>query len=62
MNRIMPSSYYTPETLAQLYQLPKSTIWKWIREKKLKDVIKIGKHYRIPCSSREEFERKHKIG
>lgn len=61
MNEGMPSSYYTPETLSQLYQLPKTTIWKMIREKKFKGVLKVGKHYRIPFQSREDFEKRHKI-
>ena len=61
MSQAMPSSYYTPGTLAQLYQIPRTTVWKMIREGKFRDVVKVGKHYRIPCSSREEFERKHRI-
>ncbi len=55
----MASSFYSPATLAQLYQLPKTTIWKMIRQKKFKGVIKIGKHYRIPHDSKVEFEKIH---
>lgn len=61
MIQTMPSSYYTPATLALLYQLPKTTIWKMIREGQFKGVIKVGRHYRIPSQSREEFERKHRV-
>ena len=55
----MTSTFYTPEVLAQLYQIPKTTIWKMIREGQFKGVLKVGRHYRIPHESRIEFEKKH---
>lgn len=55
----MVTSFYTPSTLAEYYQLPKTTIWKMIREGEFKGVLKLGKHYRIPHESRLEFEKKH---
>jgi len=55
------TSYYTPATLAELYQLPKTTIWKMLRQGKFKGVLKVGKHYRIPHEARVEFEKKHRV-
>ena len=57
----MVSSFYTPATLAEYYQIPKTTIWKMIRQGKFKGVMKIGRHYRIPHDSRLEFEKKHRV-
>lgn len=57
----MTSQFFTPEGLAKWLLIPKSTVWKRIREGSFKDVIKVGKHYRIPFESAEEFNRKHKV-
>jgi len=57
----MTTQFYTPDGLAKLLLLPRSTIWKRIREGSFKNSIKVGKHYRIPAESVEEFNRKHKI-
>lgn len=56
----MISTFYTPEVLAQLYQIPKTTVWKMIREGEFRGVLKVGKHYRVPHESRLEFERRHR--
>ena len=59
MEKNMTSTFYTPEVLSKLYQIPKTTIWKMIREGQFKGVLKVGRHYRIPYEARAEFERKH---
>lgn len=56
---MITSNYFTPEGLAELYQVPKTTIWKWIRQGDFKGALRIGKHIRIPDQARYEFERKH---
>ncbi len=55
----MTSTFYTPDALSQLYQIPKTTVWKMIREGEFKGVLKVGRHYRIPYEARIEFERRH---
>jgi len=57
----MTAQFFTPEGLAKLYLLPKTTIWKRIREGSFKNVMRVGKHYRIPYESVEEFNKKHKV-
>ena len=55
----MSGSFYRPEVLAKLYDIPVTTIWKMIRQGKFKGALKVGKHYRIPHQSRIDFEKKH---
>ena len=57
----MSSIYYTPLILSELYQIPLSTVWKWIREGQFKGAIKIGKFYRIPHDARIDFEKRHRV-
>jgi excisionase family DNA binding protein len=45
---------YTPEEIAELLQIPKQTVWKFIQEGKL-NAHKVGKHYRITESEFKEF-------
>ena len=56
----MSNTFYTPEVLSQLYQIPKTTIWKMIREGQFKGVLKLGRHYRIPHQAKMDFEQKHR--
>jgi len=57
----MNSNYFTPQGLADLYGIPKTTIWKWIREGEFRGALKMRKHYRISNESRLEFEKKHEV-
>jgi len=57
----MTTQFYSVDGLAKLLLLPKSTIRKRIHEGSFKNVIRVGKHYRIPVESAEEFNRKHKV-
>ena len=58
---IMANSFYSPKTLAELYQIPLATVWKHIRRGEFKGAVRIGKHYRIPTEARLEYERKHRV-
>lgn len=55
----MLEKYYTCEDIAERYGVKVSTIWDWIRQKKL-PAISIGKIYRIKESDLLEFERVNK--
>jgi len=57
----MYSTFYTPATFAEIYQVPIVTVWRWIREGKIEGVIRIGKHYRISHESRMKFEKAHLV-
>ena len=57
----MSATFFKPETLAEVYQIPLSTIWQWLRQGKFRGAIKIGKRYRIPYSSKEDFEKRHQV-
>jgi len=56
----MSVTFYSPKTLAKLYDVPKPTIWKWIRRGDFKDVLRIGKHLRISHEARIDFEKRNK--
>ena len=45
--------YWTPEQVAQRYQLPLTTVQQYAREGKL-PAVRMGKHWRFPI---EELER-----
>lgn len=47
--------FYSCEQVAERYGVKISTVWSWIREKKLR-ATKIGKLYRITSEQLEEFE------
>lgn len=47
--------FYSCEQVAERYGVKISTVWSWIREKKL-CATKIGKLYRITSEQLEEFE------
>ena len=57
----MTAQFFTPDGLAKLWEMPRTTIWKRIREGSFKNVIKVGKHYRIPVESVEEFCRQCRV-
>ena len=57
----MTTQFYSVDGMAKLLLLPRSTIRKLIHEGSFKNVIKVGKHFRIPVESAEEFNREHKI-
>lgn len=45
----------TPTEIAERYGVALSTVWRWLREKKL-PAIRVGKHYRITESDLATFE------
>ena len=57
---MIASTYFTPGGLAELYQVPKTTIWKWVREGAFRGTLKLGKHYRISNDARIQFERERR--
>lgn len=48
--------FYTCEEAAKRYNVKISTIWDWIKKKKL-SAIKTGREYRIPEKAFQEFEK-----
>jgi excisionase family DNA binding protein len=55
----MNVTFFKPETLAEIWQIPVSTVWKFIREGKIKGVVRMGNRYRIPYESKVEFEERY---
>lgn len=51
--------YYTCEEIAKRYSVKITTVWEWIRLKKL-SAISIGKGYRVKESDLLEFEQANK--
>lgn len=51
-------TFFKPETLAEVWQVPKSTIWKLIRDGKLK-AMRLGRLYRVPEEAKVEFEERY---
>ena len=51
--------FYTCEEAAKRYAVEISTIWGWIKKKKL-SAIKTGREYRISEKAFQEFEEKRK--
>lgn len=56
---ILLDRLYTCEEVAERYSVKISTVWEWIRLKKL-TAIAIGRGYRIKESDLLEFERSNK--
>ena len=56
----MQLTWYSPKTLSDLWQIPRTTVWEMIRRGDFKDVMKVGKHYRISHEARLDFEKRHK--
>jgi excisionase family DNA binding protein len=54
----MSEKYYSPEEIAEQFNLKPATVRKWIRQGKLK-AIKLGRLWRIP---EEELQRFIKAG
>ncbi len=50
---------FTTKEVAEYFSLPKTCIWKLIREKKLL-AVRIGKHYRIQENDLKNFLEKNK--
>lgn len=51
------SKFYTCEEVAEMYRVKVTTVWEWVREKKL-NALQIGKSYRIRQSDIDAFEKK----
>ncbi len=51
--------YYSPKNLSEIYGIPLVTVRQWIRRGDFKDVMKVGKHLRVPHLANIEFDRKH---
>jgi excisionase family DNA binding protein len=49
-------NFYAPVDVAELYGVKLTTVWTWIREKKL-PALKLGKNYRIRPEDLERFEK-----
>lgn len=47
--------FYSCEQVAERYAVKLTTVWSWIRNRKL-PAVKIGKQYRIPEHALEAFE------
>ncbi len=47
---------YTCEQVAERYSVPISTVWRWIRDKKL-SAVKVGRCYRVKETALAEFEK-----
>ena len=47
--------FYSCEEISERYGVKLTTVWKWIRTKRLR-AVKIGKQYRIPIDSVAELE------
>jgi putative molybdopterin biosynthesis protein len=52
----MEEKYYTPEQLAERFQVSRHAVYKWIRDGTLR-AIRVGRAVRIPASALEEFIR-----
>lgn len=50
--------YYTAEQIAERYGVKLSTVWAWLRARKI-SAIKIGKQYRVSVDALAEFEKKN---
>lgn len=48
--------FYSCEQVANRYRVKNSTVWSWIREKRL-PAVRIGKSYRIRETDLADFER-----
>lgn len=57
----MSAAFFKAETLADLYQIPRRTIWQYLRQGEFKGALKIGKTYRIPNEAKIEFEKRHLV-
>lgn len=51
-------NFFTCEEIASRYKVEVSTVWAWIREKKL-CAVKVGREYRIRESDLVEFEKRN---
>ena len=50
---------FTCEEISQKYGVQITTVWSWVRRKKIK-AIKIGKEYRFSKADIDEFEKSRK--
>ena len=53
----METRKMTCEEIAQRHEVKVKTVWKWIREKKLR-AVRLAKGYRITADALMEFEQK----
>ena len=53
----METRMMTSEEVAQKHEVKVKTVWKWIREKKLR-AVRLAKGYRITADALAEFEQK----
>lgn len=52
--------YYNCKQIADRYGVKNSTVWAWIREKKI-PAVRIGKCYRVKESDLADLERANKV-
>jgi len=55
----MENVFFTCEEVAARYNVKVSTVWAWIRKKKLAAIC-FGRHYRITQKDIEKFEAERK--
>jgi len=48
--------FYTCQQVADYYGVKISTVWEWIRTRKLR-AIRVGKQYRVPKDAFTDFEK-----
>jgi excisionase family DNA binding protein len=53
---VLEEAYYTVEEVSALFRVTKATVWKWLREGKMRFVW-IGSEKRIPATALKEFIR-----
>lgn len=51
------AKYYTCEEVAEMYKVAVKTVWKWIRDGKLK-AIRIDRYYRVRQEDIDAFEHR----
>lgn len=51
---------YTCDKIAERYNIPIESVWRWIRQKKL-PAMKIGKKYQVREEDISQFEKERKV-
>ena len=51
----MEKAFYSCQEVADRYGVKISTVWAWVREKKL-PAVKLGKNYKVKKEDLEKFE------
>ena len=54
----MTKEFYTCQEIADRYEVKISTVWAWVREKKL-PAVKLGKNYKVRHDDLVKFENEN---